>query len=204
MIRYEAALWDASLWRDFVSTGLDCHVTQQLCTLHDWKQKLLGNWHHVQCVFNFLTFCLRFWFQTLSEEIGEKHASVRRKIRLAIPMLYCVRCTMYRQAVKLISGEFPVVCLSILWKLNLPSYFDLQHSWEGRGYCTKKDWDIFQTKTNNVKHLLWFPWYCNNMLQSEFSALTWVCPQTVPARLDQTRHFSKSTTAPVLCSWPAK
>ena len=136
MIRDKAAVWDASLWCDFISTGLDCHVTQQLCTLHDWKQKLLSNWHHVQCVFNFSTFCLRFWFQTLSEEIAEKHVSVRRKIRLDVPILYCV---WYLQAMKLIRREFRVVvCLSIFWKLDFPSYFNLWHSWEGRVSAKRK------------------------------------------------------------------
>ena len=93
MIRYKAAVWDTPLWSGFISTGLDRHVTKQLRTLHDGKQKLLGHWHHVQCVFNFLAFCLGFCLQTLSEKITEKHVGVRKKHNLDCLMLYLIQCS---------------------------------------------------------------------------------------------------------------
>lgn len=41
------AVRHAPLRGGLVFVGLDCHITQQLCTVQDGKQKLLGDWHQV-------------------------------------------------------------------------------------------------------------------------------------------------------------
>lgn len=68
MIRCKATVRYSSLWNRFLPARFNSHITKKLCTLHNRKQKLLGDWHHIQTVFSLLGFCSCFCIQPLSEK----------------------------------------------------------------------------------------------------------------------------------------